>query len=47
VAKGQLRSGREGKKPKAEENKKKSVPAASPFALVRITGKDVSGKKFS
>jgi hypothetical protein len=47
MAKGQLRSGREKKKPKAEKNKKKSTPAASPFSLIRITGKDASGKKFS
>jgi hypothetical protein len=48
VAKGQLRSNREKKKPKAEKNKqKKSAPAASPFSLVRMTGKDASGKKFS
>jgi len=48
MAKGQLRSGREKKKPKAEKNrKKKSAPAASPFSLVGITGKDASGKKFS
>ena len=47
VAKGQLRSSREKKKPKAEKNKKKSAPAASPFTLARITGKDASGKKFS
>jgi hypothetical protein len=47
MAKGQLRSGREKKKPKAEKNrKKKSAPAASPFSLVPITGKDASGKKF-
>ena len=42
VAKGQLRSSREKKKPKAEKNK-----GASPFTLARITGKDASGKKFS
>jgi len=36
---------REKKKPKAEKNKKKSAPAASPFTLV--TGRDASGKKFS
>jgi hypothetical protein len=40
-----LRSGREKKKPKAEKNKKKSAPSASPFTLV--TGRDASGKKFS
>ena len=47
VAKGQLRSSREKKKPKAEKNKKKkkSAPSASPFTLV--TGRDASGKKFS
>ena len=45
VAKSQLRSSREKKKPKAEKNKKKSAPAASPFTLV--TGRDASGKKFS
>jgi hypothetical protein len=47
VAKGQLRSNREKKKPKAEKNKKKEAPAASPFTLVRMTGKEASGKKFS
>jgi hypothetical protein len=46
VAKGQLRSSREKKKPKAEKNKKKkSAPAASPFT--HVTGRDASGKKFS
>ena len=46
VAKGQLRSSREKKKPKAEKNKKKkSAPAASPFTLV--TGRGASRKKFS
>jgi hypothetical protein len=47
VAKGQLRSNREKKKPKAEKNKKKSVPAASPFAPTSMTGKDARGRKFS
>jgi hypothetical protein len=42
-----MRSNREKKKPKADKNKKKSAPAASPFTLVRMTGKDVNGKKFS
>jgi hypothetical protein len=32
VAKGQLRSNREKKKPKADKNKVKAAPAASPFA---------------
>jgi hypothetical protein len=47
VAKGQMRSNREKKKPKGDKNKKKGTPATSPFTLVRMTGKDVSGKKFS
>ena len=40
-----LRGSDRKKKPKAEKNKKKSAPAASPFTLV--TGRDASGKKFS
>jgi hypothetical protein len=47
VAKGQMRSNREKKKPKADKNKKKDVAAASPFTPVRMTGKDAGGKKFS
>jgi len=47
VAKGQLRSNREKKKPKAEKNKKKSAPMPSVFKRVRMIGKDASGKKFS
>ena len=48
MAKGQMRSNREKKKPKADKNnKKKAAPAASPFTLVRMTGKDSNGKKFS
>jgi len=31
MAKGQLRSNREKKKPKADKNKKKAAPIASPF----------------
>ena len=31
MAKGQLRSNREKKKPKADKNKRKGMPAASPF----------------
>jgi hypothetical protein len=42
-----MRSNREKKKPKADKNKKKGAPAASPFTLVRMTGKDANGKKFS
>jgi hypothetical protein len=47
VAKGQLRSNREKKKPKAEKNKKKSAPVPSVFERVRMIGSDASGKKFS
>ena len=42
-----MRSNREKKKPKGDKNKKKGTPAASPFTLVRMTGKDAGGKKFS
>jgi hypothetical protein len=44
MAKGQQRSNREKKKPKADKNKKKGVPAASPFSTALI-GKGSSGKK--
>ena len=48
VAKGQLRSNREKKKPKAEKNRKKSVAPVPPaFERVRGIGKDAPGKKFS
>jgi hypothetical protein len=47
VAKGQQRSNREKKKPKAEKNKKKSAPVPSPLERVRMIGKEVSDKKFS
>jgi hypothetical protein len=47
VAKGQLRSNREKKKPKAEKNKKKSAPVPSVFERVRMIGKEASDKKFS
>jgi hypothetical protein len=47
VAKGQLRSNREKKKPKAEKNKKKSASVPLAFERVRMIGKDASGKKFS
>ena len=43
--KGQLRSNREKKKPKAEKNKKKGAPVPSVFERVRMIGKDASGKK--
>ena len=37
-----MRSNREKKKPKADKNnKKKAAPAASPFTLVRMTGKEL------
>ena len=39
MAKGQLRSNREKKKPKAEKNKKKSAPVPSAFERVRMIGK--------
>ena len=44
MAKGQLRSNREKKKPKAEKNKKKRAPVPSVFERVRMIGKDASGK---
>jgi hypothetical protein len=47
VAKGQLRSNREKKKPKAEKNKKKSAPVPSAFERVRMIGKGDSRRKFS
>ena len=36
MAKGQLRSNREKKKPKAEKNKKKSAPVPSMFGLLVV-----------
>jgi hypothetical protein len=47
VAKGQLRSNREKKKPKTDKNKKKSAPTVSPFAPTRLTGKGAASGKFS
>jgi hypothetical protein len=47
MAKGQMRSNREKKKPKADKNKKKGAPAASPFTPSPLTGKGSNGKKFS
>jgi hypothetical protein len=46
MAKGQLRSNREKKKPKADKNKRKSAPAASSFTSARMAGKDARGRKF-
>jgi hypothetical protein len=46
VAKGQMRSNREKKKPKADKNKKKDEAPASPFASGRAPGKPgYPGKK--
>jgi hypothetical protein len=48
MAKGQMRSNKEKKKPKAEQNKKKKGAAASPFAAVRSPGQPTlnpQGKK--
>ena len=47
MGKGQLRSNREKKKPKAERNKKKSAPPVSPFTPTRPAGKSAAGRKFS
>jgi hypothetical protein len=44
VAKGQLRSNREKKKPKADKNKVKAAPAASPFASMRVPDIHPRGK---
>jgi hypothetical protein len=44
MAKGQQRSNREKKKPKADKNKKKSEPAVSPFTPVRLSGKNGAAK---
>jgi hypothetical protein len=44
VAKGQLRSNREKKKPKAEKNKVKAAPATSAFATPRSAGTAPRGK---
>ena len=49
MAKGQMRSNREKKKPKADKNKKKGGPTVSPFSPVRLTGNPSQGgggKKF-
>jgi len=43
MAKGQKRSTREKKKPKADKNKSKVVPATSPFALARPLGMSTQG----
>ena len=47
MAKGQLRSNREKKKPKADKNKIKAAPVASPFAPARLAGKPAGGGKRS
>jgi hypothetical protein len=46
MAKGQMRSNREKKKPKADKNKKKGAPPPSPFTPARPAGKDIGGRKF-
>jgi hypothetical protein len=47
MAKGQLRSNREKKKPRAEKNKKKKgAPTVSPFASTLLTGKAGASRKF-
>lgn len=49
MAKGQLRSNREKKKPKADKNKKKGAAPVSPFSPVRLAGNTNPGggsKKF-
>jgi hypothetical protein len=38
MAKGQMRSNKEKKKPKADHNKKKKGPEPSPFATARSPG---------
>jgi hypothetical protein len=43
LAKGQQRSNREKKKPKADKNKSKIEPAVSPFASARFPGKPAQG----
>jgi len=46
VAKGQMRSNKEKKKPKADKSKKKSEAPASPFASAQVPGKPgYAGKK--
>ncbi len=48
MAKGQLRSTKEKKKPKAEWNKKKKggpVPSASPVGQVQVGGQNPFAKK--
>jgi hypothetical protein len=46
VAKGQMRSNKEKKKPKADKSKKKDEAPGSPFAAARVPGKPgYAGKK--
>jgi hypothetical protein len=47
MAKGQLRSNREKKKPKADKNKRKGVPVASPFRSTLPIGNGSKGNKSS
>jgi hypothetical protein len=45
MAKGQMRSNKEKKKPKAEWNKKKRAPNPSPFASGQALSKPANAKK--
>jgi len=47
MAKGQMRSNREKKKPKAEKNQKKTAPVVSSFSSARPAGKSAGSRKFS
>jgi len=47
MAKGQMRSNREKKKPKADKNTKKGATAASPSTSATMTVKDVRSWKQS
>ena len=47
MAKGQLRSNREKKKPKADKNKKKAAPVASRLTPAWPTAQKTVGSKFS
>ena len=45
MAKGQMRSNKEARKPKADKKSKAAPAAASPFEKAVTTGKGASGKK--
>jgi hypothetical protein len=44
MAKGEQRSNREKKKPKADKNNTKVAPAGSPFASTKFPGKPAQGQ---